>query len=189
MNLLPVTEGDRVRNTFNGETFIFTHVSEETEVVQFDVCLEPGGMLTGTGMQHVHPRADEEFTVISGKLAVVVDGAPRMLEPGQSLNVMRGTPHYFRNGHEGGDPSYGGFSPGQQFLRFFLNMSLGTANHPEWYDERGEPPFLLRALALHAYAGHGYAASIPIWFQKALFAALSPVVLLKGYRLSVQPRR
>src|SRR5829696_8570598 len=80
-------------------------------------------------------------------------------------------------------------APGQQFLRFFLNMSLGTANHPEWYDERGEPPFLLRALALHAYAGHGYAASIPIWFQKALFAALSPVALLKGYRLSVQPRR
>src|SRR5215213_2747246 len=62
-----------------------------TEVVQFDVYVEPGGMLTGTGMQHVHPRADEEFTVISGKLAVVVDGAPRMLEPGQSLNVMRGT--------------------------------------------------------------------------------------------------
>src|SRR5215204_1840135 len=101
MNLLPVTKGERVRNAFNGETFIFTHVSEETEVVQFDVCLEPGGMLTGTGMQHVHPRADEEFTVISGKLAVVVDGAPRMLEPGQSLNVVRGTPHYFRNGHEG----------------------------------------------------------------------------------------
>src|SRR5829696_8049542 len=101
MNLLPVTEGDRVRNAFNGETFIFTHVSEQTEVVQFDVYLEPGGMLTGTGMRHVHPRADEEFTVISGKLAVVVDGAPRMLEPGQSLNVVRGTPHYFRNGHEG----------------------------------------------------------------------------------------
>src|SRR5215203_4341856 len=85
MNLLPVTEGDRVRNTFNGETFIFTHVSEETEVVQFDVCLEPGGMLTGTGMQHVHPRADEEFTVISGKLAVVVDGAPPDARAGAEL--------------------------------------------------------------------------------------------------------
>ena len=55
MNLLPVTEGDRVRNAFNGETFIFTHVSEQTEVVQFDVYLEPGGMLTGTGMQACAP--------------------------------------------------------------------------------------------------------------------------------------
>ena len=90
MKMLPVTQGDRVRNAFNGETFIFTHVSENAEVVQFDVHLEPGGMLTGTGMQHVHPGSDEKFTVISGKLAVVVDGAPRMLEPGQSLNVLQG---------------------------------------------------------------------------------------------------
>jgi quercetin dioxygenase-like cupin family protein len=189
MKLLPVTEGDRVRNAFNGETFIFTHLSENAEVVQFDVYLEPGGMLTGTGSQHVHPGADEDFTVISGKLAVVVAGAPRMLGPGQSLNVLRGTPHYFRNGHEGETLLTVRFSPGQQFLRFFLNMSLGTANHPEWYNDRGEPPLLLRALALHAYAGHGYAAGIPIWVQKALFAALSPVAVLKGYRLSVPPRR
>jgi len=53
MKLLPVSQGDRVRNAFNGKTFVFTHLSEEAEVVQFDVYLERGGMLTGTGMQHV----------------------------------------------------------------------------------------------------------------------------------------
>ena len=52
-------------------------------------------------------------------------------------------------------------------------MSSGTALHPERYDSRGEPPLLLRALALHAYAGHGYSAAFPIWFQRALFAALT----------------
>src|SRR5829696_10185867 len=112
-----------------------------------------------------------------------------MLEPGQSLNVPRGTPHYFRNGHEGETLLTVRFRPGQQFLRFFLNMSLGTAKHPEWFDQLGEPPLLLRALALHAYAGHGYAAGIPVWFQKVVFAALSPVAILKGYRLAVAPRR
>ena len=66
MNLLPVQQGERIRNAFNGETFIFTYVSEDADVVQFDVYLEPGGMLTGTGRQHVHPGADEEFTVVSG---------------------------------------------------------------------------------------------------------------------------
>ena len=49
-----------------------------------------------------------------------------MLEPGQGLNVLRGTPNYFRNG-EGETLLTVRFSPGQQFLRFFLNMSLGTA--------------------------------------------------------------
>ena len=124
----------------------------------------------------------------SRKLAVILNGARHEVEPGKSLKVLRGTPHYFRNEHDGDTLLTVRFRPAQQFLRFFLNMSLSTANHPEWYDARGEPPLLLRALALHAYAGHGYAAGIPVWFQKALFAALSPVAILKGYRLAVAPR-
>jgi hypothetical protein len=68
-------------------------------------------------------------------------------------------------------------------------MSLNTASHPEWYDERGEPPLVLRALALHAFAGHGYGAGIPIWFQKMLFAALTPIAVLQGYRLAVPPMK
>ena len=79
------------------------------------------------------------------------------------------------------------FTPARQFLRFFLNMSLSTANHPEWYDKRGEPPLVPRALALHAFARHGYGAGIPIWFQKALFATLTLIALLQGYRLAVPP--
>jgi hypothetical protein len=67
-------------------------------------------------------------------------------------------------------------------------MSLGTTLHPERYDSCGEPPLLLRALALHAYAGQGYSAAFPIWFQRALFAALTPFALLKGNRLDVPPR-
>jgi quercetin dioxygenase-like cupin family protein len=189
MDLWPVVQGAQIRNGFNGETFVFTHLTEDADVAEFDVYLEPGGMLTGTGRQHLHPGADEEFTVRRGKLAVIVNGARHELEPGQSVNVLRGTPHYFRNGHDGDTLLTVRFRPAQQFLRFFLNMSLSTANHPEWYDERGEPPLLLRALALHAYAGHGYAAGIPVWFQKALFAALSPVAILKGYRLAVAPTR
>ena len=189
MEDLPIAEGQKIRNAFNGETFIFTHLSEDADFVQFDVYLEPGGMLTGTGMHHIHPLADEAFAVRSGKLTLSIDGDRRTLGPGESYVVTRGTPHYFRNGHEGETLFTVRLTPGQQFLRFFLNMSLGTANHPEWYDSRGEPPLILRALALHAYAGHAYAAGYPVWFQRALFAALTPVALLKGYRLNVRPRR
>lgn len=183
-----VPQGHRIRNAFNGETFIVTHVLEDAEAFQFDVHLEPGAMLAGTGMHHVHPFADEEFIVKSGRLVLSINGVRQALEPGESLLVTRGTPHFFRNGHEGETLFTTRFTPGQQFLRFFLNMASGTADHPEWYDERGEPPLLLRALALHAYAGHGYAADFPIWLQKALFAALAPMARLKGYRLSVMPQ-
>ena len=105
-------------------------------------------MKTGTGRQHLHPDADEEFIVKAGKLKLMVDGEWRMLAPGERFPVQRGVPHLFRNGHEGETVFTAKFTPAQQFLRFFLNMSLNTANHPEWYDERGEPPLVLQALAV-----------------------------------------
>jgi quercetin dioxygenase-like cupin family protein len=181
--------GTRIRNAFNGETFIFTHVDEWASEFQCDVFIEVGGMKTGTGRQHLHPDADEEFIVKEGKLKLMVDGEWRMLAPGERYLVQRGVPHLFRNGHEGETLFTCRFTPARQFFRFFLNMSLNTANHPERYDERGEPPLVLRALALHAFAGHGYGAGIPIWFQKALFAALSPIALLQGYRLAMPPMK
>jgi quercetin dioxygenase-like cupin family protein len=181
--------GTRIRNAFNGETFVFTHVDEDAEAFQCDVFLECGGMLTGTGRQHIHPDADEEFTVKHGALRVMVSGAWHELGPGGNLLVRRGTAHLYRNGHDGETLFTARFTPARQFLRFFLNMSLNMANYPDWYDERGEPPLVLRSLALHAYAGHGYGEGIPIWLQKAVFAALTPVALMRGYRLAVPPKR
>jgi quercetin dioxygenase-like cupin family protein len=188
METLPPV-GTRVRNQFNGETFIFTHMDDDADAVQFDVFLETGGMLKGTGRQHVHPDADEEFCVQSGALRVMVDGQWKELGPGQSIRVARGTPHLFRNGHHGETLFTARFIPGGEFLRFFLNMSLNTANNPQWYSADGEPPLLLRALTLHKFRGHGYAAGIPLWVQKALFASLAPIAQLMGYRLAVHPRK
>ena len=146
-------------------------------------------MMAGVFSTALHPDADEEFIVKEGegKLKLMVNGEWRMLAPGERCLVQRGVPHLFRNGHEAETLFTTRFTPARQFLRFFLNMSLNTANHPEWYDERGEPPLVLRALALHAFAGHGYGAGIPIWFQKVLFAALTPIALLQGYRLAMPP--
>lgn len=181
--------GTTVRNAFNGETFIFTHVDEDAPEFRFDVRIAPAGMATGTGRQHLHPRADEEFIVRQGRLRLMVDGAWCELGPGESLVVPRGTPHLFRNGHDGETLFTATFRPGMQFLRMFLNMSTNIVTHPEWYDARGEPPLLLQALTFHAYRGHGYGDGIPVWVQRLVFAVLAPVALLKGYRLAVRPRR
>lgn len=181
--------GTRIRNAFNGETFIFTHVDETAETCRFDVFLEQGGMTTGTGRQHFHPNADEAFIVREGALRVMLDGTWHTLGPGDSLTAPRGTPHLFRNGHDGETLFTATFTPACDHLRFFLNMALSTAIHPDWYDDRGEPPLPLRALALHAWRGHAYGDGIPVWVQRAVFAALTPVALLRGYRLAVPPRR
>lgn len=181
--------GTRLHNPFNGETFIFTHMADDPEEMRLDLHIARGGMLTGTGRQHLHPNSDEAFTIQEGRLRLMVDGAWRELGPGETAVVPRGTPHLFRNGHDGETRLTVRFRPAHDHLRFFLNMGTNTARNPHWYDARGEPPLALRALALHAYRGHGYAHGIPVWLQRLLFAALTPVALLKGYRLAVPPRR
>ncbi len=187
--ILPhVREGDAIRNPFNGETFVFTHVTEDPASARFDLLIEPGGMTTGTGRHHLHPFADEEFTVRHGWLRVSMAGRWHMLGPGETLRVSKGTPHLFRNGHAGETLVATRFVPGQQFLRFFLNMALSVTRHPEWYDARGEPPLALQALVLHAFHGHGYSADHPVWLQRAVFAALAPAARRKGYTLQVPPR-
>ncbi|MGE3365840.1 MAG: cupin domain-containing protein [Rhizobiaceae bacterium] len=181
--------GTRIRNPLQGETFIFTHVDDGADEVLFDVLLERGGMTKGSGRQHIHPKSDEAFIVHEGRLKVMVDGVWNELGPGDSIVVPRGTPHLFRNGHDGETLFTTRFSPPQDFLRFFMNMGLNTANDGRWYDPNGEPHLLLLAQRLHAYKDHAYGHGIPVWFQKLLFAVLSPIAWLKGYRLAIPPRR
>jgi quercetin dioxygenase-like cupin family protein len=87
--------GTRIRNAFNGETFIFTHIDEGANEFQCDVFIEFGGMKTGTGRQHIHPDADEEFIVKEGKLKLMVDGKWRELVAGERCLVHRGVPIFF----------------------------------------------------------------------------------------------
>jgi mannose-6-phosphate isomerase-like protein (cupin superfamily) len=42
---------------------------------------------------HLHPQQDEHFTVVGGRLHAVVGTAERDVEPGEVLEVPRGTPH------------------------------------------------------------------------------------------------
>jgi quercetin dioxygenase-like cupin family protein len=181
--------GTRIGNPFIDETFIFTHVDETAAICQFDVHLDKGGVTTGTGRQHLHPNADETISVQDGALRLMVDGQWQQLGPDETRTVPPGVPHLFRNGHDGETLFTAAFAPACDHLRFFLNMTQNTATHSDRYDARGEPPLLLRAQALHAYAGHAYGDGIPIWFQRTVFAALSPVAYLRGYRLAVSPRR
>ena len=42
---------------------------------------------------HLHPKQAERFTVLAGRLHVVLDGVPHDLEVGDAIDVPVGTPH------------------------------------------------------------------------------------------------
>lgn len=183
-----VPAGTKIVNPFNHQTFIFTKPYEKEAVAEFDVLLGRGGSSSVKDTAHIHPKSDEFFTVQSGLLKVFIDGEEHLVRPGETIKVPRGTPHYFRNGHEDETLMTLRFTPGMKFLRFFLNFATATAERPEWFDENGEGPLLLAALAFHAFPDQVYVAGVPIWLQKMLFAVLSPIARLAGYSLPFEPQ-
>ena len=59
VSLVPdvVDAGLVLRNSFNGETFIFNDGATSDDVARFDVVLESGGSGGGNALVHVHPCA------------------------------------------------------------------------------------------------------------------------------------
>ncbi len=186
MDSLSFTPGLTLVNAFNEETFVFT-TPESTEAAEFEVRLGPGGSGGGNAMAHIHPKTDETFTVQSGRLTVSIDGQIHQLQPGETITVPAGKPHFFRNAHEGDTVAIIRFTPAQHQLRFFLNFATIAQNRPEWFGSKGEPSFLLMALTLHTFKDHFYVAGPPVWVQKVLFATLAPIARLMGYTVLVKP--
>ncbi|MDO9338884.1 MAG: cupin domain-containing protein [Caulobacter sp.] len=67
---------------------------------------------------HVHHRTDESFHVLEGRLTLFVDGAVRVLGPGDYAFIPRGTPHAQGNQTDKDAIALVTLAPGD-FARFF----------------------------------------------------------------------
>ncbi len=187
--LTEIRRGAKLRNAFNKETFVFSGPVDDPAVARFEVILEEGGSGGGNALLHVHPGADEHFAVRSGRIKVVVEGREQIVESGESAVVPRGKPHFFANAGDGAAELEIEFRPAQQQLRFFANFATLAAHRTEWFSSKGDPKFLMIALALHTYRDHLYLAGPPIFLQKFIFAMVAPLAKLCGYRMAIEPLR
>jgi mannose-6-phosphate isomerase-like protein (cupin superfamily) len=184
-----IKRGMKLRNAFNKETFIFSGPVDDPEIARFGVVLEEGGSGGGNALEHVHPGADEHFTVKSGRIKIVIDGREQIVESGGHAVVPRGKPHFFANAGAEVVELEIEFKPAQQQLRFFANFASLAANRTAWFSSKGDAHVLLIALVLHTYRDHLYLAGPPIFLQKILFAILAPLARLRGYRMAIEPAR
>ena len=176
-----------IRNAFNGETFIFPTRQDDPAVAQFTVQLDPGGTGGGNALVHVHPLADETFTVVTGSLEVVIAGRHEMLYSGETFTIQHGRPHYFANASAGQTTATVSLSPAQRHLSFFHTFATLTRERPNWFSAKGDPHLLLIALVLHSYPDHLYLWGPPIWLQKAVFRILARLAMWRGYSLPIIP--
>jgi mannose-6-phosphate isomerase-like protein (cupin superfamily) len=92
-----VRAGDVVWNPLTGEKAMLVESAEDTEGARIvaDFAVEAGGFVPGG--EHVHDHCAEHFEVRSGRIAFLLGGERRLLEPGEQLTVARGTWHRWWN--------------------------------------------------------------------------------------------
>jgi quercetin dioxygenase-like cupin family protein len=84
--------GDELVNPVTGLRTVFRKTAQETssELLQVDWIGSPGWT---TGPDHVHPRQEERFEVLSGRLGLRADGIERVHSVGDVIVVSAGSPH------------------------------------------------------------------------------------------------
>jgi quercetin dioxygenase-like cupin family protein len=84
--------GDELVNPVTGLRTVFRKSAQDTsgELVQVDWIGEPDWT---TGPDHVHPRQEERFEVLSGKLSLRVEGVERVYSAGDVIVAPAGVPH------------------------------------------------------------------------------------------------
>ena len=78
---------------------------------------------------HIHPTAEESYSVLSGTLDVCVDRTWRRLNAGQSVTVPAGTPHTLRNTSGGEVRLLNVHSPALDFEHFFRRLHALVNDH------------------------------------------------------------
>jgi quercetin dioxygenase-like cupin family protein len=134
--------------------------------------------------EHLHPQQENSFHVHSGVLHFRIDGAERMVGPGEHVVVRPGVPHHFWV--EGDQAAYYRqvFRPAlktETFFETFFNLARdGKLN------ARGLPNPLLLAVIGRAFWDEIRVTQPPAWVQHLLYTALAPLGRLVGYHVPLR---
>lgn len=173
--------GDELVNPVTGLRTVFRKTARETggELLQVDWIGEPGW---STGPDHIHPRQEEQFEVISGKLGLRVEGIERIHGAGEVIVAAAGSAHAAWNASSDDEVHVlVDFRPALRTEIAFETLA-GLARDGKT-NKAGAPrnPLLL-ALVLHHFEEEIYFVRPPLAVQKMIFGALAKVARLLGYR-------
>jgi mannose-6-phosphate isomerase-like protein (cupin superfamily) len=87
--------GDVIEH-LTGERFEFRKTAEDTggELLRIEALIEPRGFAAA---EHVHPKQEERFEILSGTLRYRLYGLEREAGVGEEFVIPRGMPHVWEN--------------------------------------------------------------------------------------------
>lgn len=131
--------------------------------------------------EHIHPRQEERFVVISGTMGVRAEGKEQVLGPGEEVVVTPGTPHTFWNAGDEELHHLVELRPALASEAFFETV-FGLQRDDKFPVEGGKeaPNVFQGALIVSEY--ENYVAGMPILLQKIFFPPLASLGHLLGYK-------
>jgi quercetin dioxygenase-like cupin family protein len=172
--------GDELLNPVTGLRTMFRKTAEETsgERLQVDWIGEPSWT---TGPDHVHPRQEERFEVLSGRLGLRADGIERVHGVGDVIVVSAGSPHAAWNAGDDEVHVLVDFRPALRTETAFEALA-GLARDGKTNRAGAPKSPLMLALVLHEFEEEIYFVRPPLLVQKVIFGALAGLARLLGHR-------
>lgn len=154
---------------------VFRQTAEETggELMSFDFYLPVG---KESAEAHLHPRQDERFTVISGKVRGRVGGQERTAGPGDAAEMPKGVPHFWWNDGDEEAHLLVEVRPALRTEGFYETMA-GLAE-----GEKGMPSRLHSAVVMREYRNEFCIEMFSTRPRRALIAIMAFIGRLRGYR-------
>jgi quercetin dioxygenase-like cupin family protein len=172
--------GDELVNPVTGLRTVFRKTAQDTsgELLQVDWIGEPGWT---TGPDHIHPRQEERFEVLSGKLGLRVEGAERVHSAGDVIVAPAGSAHAAWNAGDDEVHVLVDFRPALRTETAFETLA-GLARDGKT-NNAGAPRNALRlALVLRHFKDEIYFVWPPLVVQSVILGTLAKVARLLGYR-------
>jgi quercetin dioxygenase-like cupin family protein len=172
--------GDELLNSVTGLRTVFRKTAQETsgELLQVDWIGEPGWT---TGPDHVHPRQEERFEVLSGRLGLRVGGVERVHSAGDVVVAPAGAPHAAWNAGDGEVHVLVDFRLALRTERAFETLA-GLARDGKTNGAGAPRNPLLLALVLREFEDEIYFVRPPLAIQRVIFGVLAKVGWLLEYR-------
>ncbi len=172
--------GDELVNPVTGLRTVFRKTAQQTsgELLQLDWIGSPDWT---TGPDHVHPRQEERFEVLSGRLGLRVGGVERVHSVGEVIVVSAGSPHAACNAGDDEVHVLVDFRPALRTERAFETLA-GLARDGKT-NRTGAPKNPLQlALILREFEKEIYFVRPPLAIQRVILGALAFIGRLPGYR-------
>jgi quercetin dioxygenase-like cupin family protein len=173
--------GQTIEHPLSGErlTFLETAATTGGDLLKISIEMAPGGTL---GQPHVHPRAVEEFEVLSGRIQIKTSGKTRVADAGESIIIPRGADHIWGNPFDDPATITVAVRPALKLETFFETV-FGLASDGKMNAKtQRTSSFLQGILLMHEYREEVTLPGVAGVAIRGMGTVFAPLARARGYR-------